>query len=139
MKKEIEIRKAIDVPAARVWAVIRTGEDVDLWFSAITSCRREGDQRFCSMAGGGELSETITLTNEDHMTFGYRVDRHPLPVGPVEATMQVVDTGSGRSEIVWRAAFEGGEAEVAQVAGMLEGLYGQGIDSLAAFARKQAA
>lgn len=138
MRKEIEVRKSIPVSADRAWSVIRTGKDVDLWFSAISSCSREGDKRFCAMVGGGQLKETITMTDDKTRTFGYRVDSHPLPVGPVDATMEVVEQGPNRCEVVWRAAFDGGAAEAQQVGGMLEGLYAQGIDGLAAHAAKAA-
>jgi uncharacterized protein YndB with AHSA1/START domain len=138
MNESIEVRRTIATPADRAWAIIRTGADVELWFGAITSCRREGNKRFCTMAGGGELSETITETDEAARIFAYEVEKHPLPVGPVRARMQVIASGAQHCEIVWSAAFDGEEAAVGQVAGMLEGLYAQGIADIEAFARKAA-
>jgi uncharacterized protein YndB with AHSA1/START domain len=138
MDKTIDVRRTIAIPADRAWAIIRTGAEVDLWFSAITSCRREGDKRFCTMAGGGELSETITETDEASLVFAYTVDKHPLPVGPVKARMQVVAAGPQHCEIVWSAALMGESAAVENVAAMLDGLYAQGIADIEAYAGKAA-
>jgi len=138
MKQTIEVRKAIAADAARAWSIVRTGENVHLWFPAITSCRREGDKRHCTMAGGGDLHETITGSNDATRTFSYVVEKHPLPVGTINASMQVREAGAGRAEIIWWAEFEGEDTAVAQAARTLEDLYAQGIDSLEAFACKAA-
>lgn len=138
MTRAVEVRKTVAVDAAAAWATIRTGTDVNLWFPAIATCRREGDVRHCGMSGGGELVELITGIDDTTMAFAYQVQQHPLPVGVVEASIQVIDAGPARCVIVWRASFDGADEAAARVAEMLSGLYGQGIDSLEAFLRRAA-
>lgn len=132
MKATIEIKKTIQADSGAVWKTIRKKTDLDKWFPVISACRVEGNQRFCTMAGGGDLVETIHTIDDTTCTFEYSVDQHPLPVGPVKTTFHIADAGQGRSLITWSAVIEGDEAGIAQVKPMLEGLYAQGIDALEA-------
>lgn len=138
MKRTVEVARTIPVAADAAWAIVRTGTDVNQWFPVITACRREGDQQFCTMANGGELVESITGATEATRTFSYIVTGHPLPVGAVSSSLQVRSAGEGEAEIVWRAEFDGEDPAATEVAAMLEGLYGQGIEGLADFVRKAA-
>lgn len=129
-KMMVEVKKTIAVVPDKVWATIAKGTGVNEWFPAIATCRVAGNQRFCSMVGGGDLEETLINTDNKSRTFTYSVDKHPLPWGPVHSTIKVNDAGMGKSEIVWQASFECTEDVVPQATPMLEGLYSQGIDAL---------
>ena len=129
----IEVRKTIAVPPEMLWATIARGTGVHDWFAVITSCRVEGNQRFCTMEGGGALQETLLGTDNATRTFRYSVDKHPLPWGPVQCVMQVMEAGMGKSEIVWQARLDCASDIEAQARQMLTGLYGQGIDALEAY------
>lgn len=133
MKSAIIVEKTIRADAKAVWKTISMKSGVDKWFPAISTCRLDGDQRFCTMAGGGDLVETIHAVDEATRTLTYSVDQHPLPVGPVKNQFRVADAGQGQSRITWSATLDGDEAAIAQVRPMLEGLYNQGIDALEIF------
>lgn len=129
----IEVRKTISVHAETLWPTIASGTGVNEWFPVITSCRVEGNQRFCTMAGGGALVETLLGADNVLRSFRYSVDKHPLPWGPVQCVMQVTDAGMGKSEIVWQARLDCADDIEAQARQMLTGLYSQGIDALEAY------
>lgn len=135
---KIEIKKTITADPNKVWATIAKGTGVNDWFPIVTSCRLEGNKRFCSMAGGGDLDETIISTDHKTRTFIYSVDKHPLPWGPVHTTIKINDAGMGKCEIIWLAEFDGSAEAVQQAKTMLPGLYGQGIDALETYHRMAA-
>jgi len=130
MKSNVEVRKTININAELAWDTIRRSDGLETWFPAITSCRLDGDKRFCTLAGGGDVVETILEIDNRSRIFRYSVDEHPLPVGPVQTSIQIIERGSN-CEVIWRANFEGSDEGVKMVAPMLEGLYAQGIDALA--------
>lgn len=133
MRHEVEVRGAVPVGAETVWETIRTGRDVNLWFPAIATCHVDGDKRTCTMQGGGELAETIVAVDDAAMRFAYRVESHPMPVGPVDASMVVTALGPDRTEVVWRAAFDGEPGPGEAVATQLRELYQAGLRGLGAY------
>ncbi|MDP8995954.1 MAG: SRPBCC family protein [Pseudomonadota bacterium] len=132
-KMTIEVKKIIAVAPGKVWPTIAKANGLKAWFPLITACRVEGNQRYCSMQGGGDLQETIISTDNATRTFTYSVDKHPLPWGPAHCTLKVNDAGMSKSEIIWTSSFECNEEVAAQATEMMNGLYGQGIDALEAF------
>jgi uncharacterized protein YndB with AHSA1/START domain len=131
--QKIEVKKTINAAPEKVWATLAKGSGVNDWFPIITTCRVEGNKRYCTMAGGGDLDETIISADHQTRTFTYSVDKHPLPWGPVHSTVKVNDAGMGKSEIIWQAEFDGSAEAIKQAMAMLPGLYGQGIDALEAY------
>ena len=137
-KMTIEVKKTIAVAPDKVWPTIASGTGVNKWFPVIDTCRVEGDQRYCTMIGGGDLVETLIKTDHKTRSFIYSVDKHPLPWGPVDSKITVKDAGMGKSEIVWHASFDCAEETQAKAKAMLEDLYGQGIDALETYHRMAA-
>ena len=134
MKKMIiEVKKTIGVAPETVWPTIAKASGISEWFPVISTCRVDGNQRYCTMQGGGDLEETIISTDHASRIFTYSVDNHPLPWGPAHCTMKVNDAGMGKSEIIWTSSFECAEDTAAQATEMMQGLYGQGIDALENF------
>lgn len=129
MKKMIQVEKTIAAPAAAVWATIVKGDGVDEWFPAISACRLDGDKRFCTMSGGGDLVETILDRDDATRTFRYSVDQHPLPVGRIMSSIRVSEAGSGAS-VSWEAEIEGDEPGLSETAQMMEQVYASGIEAL---------
>ena len=132
-KMMIEVKKTIAVAPDKVWPTIAKASGISIWFPVITACRVEGNQRYCTMQGGGELEETMLSTDNATRTFTYSVDKHPLPWGPAYCVMKVNDAGMGKSEIIWSSSFECTDDVAAKATEMMQGLYGQGIDALEAF------
>jgi hypothetical protein len=133
MSKAVEVRQFVERSAHEVWEVIRTGANVNSWLAAITSCEVRGDQRFCTLAGGGDLVETIIGVDDGHRIFSYRVDQHPLPIGVMSSMMQVVEAGPDRAEIIWRSTFEASDEAFVQVSSMLENMFRAGIAGLESY------
>ena len=129
-KMMIEVKKIIAVAPGNVWPTVAKADGLKEWFPVITACHVEGNQRFCSMQGGGDLQETIISTDNATRTFTYSVDKHPMPWGPAHCTMKVNDAGMGKSEIIWTSSFECNDEVASQATEMMNGLYGQGIDAL---------
>jgi uncharacterized protein YndB with AHSA1/START domain len=133
MKDTIHVKKTIKANANAVWATIAAGSGVNRWFPAVSTCRVEGDQRYCTLAGGGDLVETIRAVDQMSHTFKYTVDQHPLPVGPVSCSMQIIDAGMGETTIIWIAELEGEAEGVKAVKEMVSAMYEQGIASLESY------
>ncbi|NOK57868.1 MAG: SRPBCC family protein [Chloroflexi bacterium AL-W] len=93
MKKIINTTHTIEAAPGRVWDIISTGDGVDLWFPAITSCRLEGNgegaKRICGSTAG-DLYETIEKIDHTNRTFQYSINEQTmLPVTDMLATMIV--------------------------------------------------
>ena len=93
MKRIINTTHIIEATPERVWDIISTGDGVDIWFPAITSCRLEGNgegaKRVCGSAAG-DLYETIEKVDHTHRTFQYSINQQVmLPVTDILATMIV--------------------------------------------------
>jgi len=135
---EVVVRDEIDVRPEVVWRTIRAGSGVDLWFPAVAVCEIKGDQRFCTLTGGGDLIETIRSVDDEARRFAYTVEEHPLPVGPVRAVMEVSERPGERCEVLWRAEFDGDANAAATVKAMLSELYTSGIRGLETFHSRSA-
>lgn len=137
MKKTIHVEKSISTPAAKAWATIARGDGVNDWFPAIATCRLDGDRRYCSMAGGGDLVETILENDAATRSFRYSVDEHPLPVGRITAAIRIEEDGSG-ARVHWQAEIEGEEPALSETAAMVEEVYASGIAALEAWHKEAA-
>jgi hypothetical protein len=139
MMKTVEVKHVVSGDADALWQIIRTGKDVNTWLAAIATCEVKGAQRYCTMAGGGDLEETIVEVDDKPRRFAYRVDKHPLPIGVMNSVMEVREVSSNKTEITWRSAFDADEAAYAQVAPMLQNLFMAGITGLEAHITPKAA
>lgn len=129
MKRTMEFRRELTTGADRVWATVAGVGGVDKWFPGILSCRVEGHgagaRRYCEMAGGVKLKETVVGIDEQSRTFRYTVDEG-LPVARYEGVLQV-----RQAEIVWTVTFEGEADAVAAMESMLTQLAPAGLEGLA--------
>jgi hypothetical protein len=134
MKRTMEFRKHLTGGADRVWATVAAVGGVDKWFPGILSCRVEGHgagaRRFCEMAGGAKLAETVIAIDEPARTFRYTVDEG-LPVARYEGLLQVRAGHEGSGEVVWTVSFEGEPDQVAAMEAMLAQLAPAGLEGLA--------
>jgi hypothetical protein len=138
------VARTVDVPAEALWAVLRTGRDVDrILPDLIRSCRVDGSgpgaQRHCG-TDQGSIEETLLAVDDAARLFRYRIDRQSMmPLADYEGAVHVVDLGMGRSHVLWFASYRLLEIEAqAAVSGGLQQLFGAGIEGLAALAREAA-
>ena len=133
MHRTMEFRRELTKDAERVWATIAAVGGVDKWFPGILSCRVEGSgvgaRRYCEMAGGVHLEETVLAIDHANRSFRYRVDEG-LPVASYEGTMQLRAAPDGRTELIWTVTFGGTEDSLAAMEGMLQQLAPAGLDGL---------
>ena len=89
MKKVIKTVNKIDAPLEKVWSRIRTGESVDTWLPIITSCRVEGNKRYCTTEDGS-LNETILRSDDQEKVFQYSIEeQNVFPVTGIVGTMRL--------------------------------------------------
>jgi hypothetical protein len=140
--KTVAVARVVAHKADALWAVIRTGRDVDrILPGIIQTCRVEGTgagaRRMCGSASG-PIEETILLVDDEARLFRYRIDRQAMmPLASYEGTLHVTDLGARGSEVLWFSTFELLEprSEAAVLDG-LRGLLSTGIDGIGALAAK---
>lgn len=106
MKKEIKTINKINAPIELIWENLRTGEAVNSWLPIITSCRVEGNKRYCSTEDS-ILEETILLSDDQNKTFQYSIEKQDLfPVTGLKGTMQLKAIGEYETDLHWDVEFD---------------------------------
>lgn len=130
----VRVVKQIKAPADAVWQTISAIGGVDQWLSMIASCRFEGSgpgaRRICTTADGATLDERIEEIDPHNKIFRYSVPQPPLPFKNLLGRMQVIPTGDGETAVDWSATFEVEPTQEAEISGLLEGIYTEGIRGL---------
>jgi hypothetical protein len=85
----------------QLWATVRDVGNVSGLLNIVDESSVDGDQRSCTLAGGGLLAETILAVDDDHRRVAYTISDSPLPIEVHAASMQVFDAGGGRSTFRW--------------------------------------
>ncbi|MEV1243003.1 SRPBCC family protein [Nonomuraea sp. NPDC050022] len=94
----------LDVPAERVWAVLREAGRVDLLAPGFAlECRMEGDVRIVTFFNGAVAHELILDVDDEARRIAYAMVDSPLGLRHHNASSTVVDEGDGRSRFVWHA------------------------------------
>ncbi len=101
--------QAIEIPvsitAEAAWEIIGAVSGVDKWLGPITSCRVEGNQRFCGTEEG-EFKEDILAVDNENMLFEYSIpQQHMLPIENIHGKMQVVENNN-QVAIKWSWDFD---------------------------------
>lgn len=139
--RTLEFRRDLTTSPERVWGVVAAVGGVDKWLPVMKSCRVEGQgpgaRRYCEMADGTKLKETVTAIDQATRTFRYRVDEG-LPVRSYEGVMQVRDGQGVKPEVVLTVTVQGESGSVELMAGMLNQMAPMLFDGLVAFAQKSA-
>lgn len=131
---EAKVKKTIKAPADKVWATIRSFDDVDTFIPAIATCSVEGNgvgaKRICTMQDGGKILERLERVDEEAKTLQYSISEAPLPVSDYLGTVKVRDLGNGTTEVEWLSTMEVKGMPEAELKAMLEGIYASGIEGL---------
>jgi len=105
-RTEHQVELSIQANSKAVWEIIGSGKDVDKWLAPITSCRVEGDKRYCGTAEGS-FEEDILESNDATMTFRYFIPKqHMLPVENIEGNMQVFPINDDSTNVRWKWTFD---------------------------------
>ena len=89
-RSEKKVKRVLDISADQAWDIIGAVSGVDKWFSeVITSCRVEGNKRYCSTADGAFEEDILTVDHEKKV-FEYGIpQQHLLPVSNIVGRMTV--------------------------------------------------
>ncbi|MEM6927440.1 MAG: SRPBCC family protein [Myxococcota bacterium] len=90
----------LSAPLDEVWEAIADVGNVPRLTAMVVASRMEGDTRYCTFAGGGELRETILSVDHERRRMAYRVHRSPFPIDEHAASMVVTAEGDG-ARVTW--------------------------------------
>lgn len=134
-RTEDKITMTINVRPEEAWRVISKGDGVDKWFSSlISSCRVDGDKRYCQTTSGVKLIENILEVNHEKRSFRFGIPHQDLlPASNIIEVMSVKGTQDGKAEITWSGAFDADPADATQVKDALKSMWTQGLREMEAF------
>lgn len=128
------ITKKLNVPADVVWGAIRKIGRLDVWFPFIETCRVEGDgpgaSRYMTVAGGGDIKDTIEEIDDTNMRLVYLRPVSPFPVTYYQGTVEIFRSYDGLGVVVWTIDFESQPEDTASVAELVYGAISAGIDGM---------
>lgn len=127
---EVKVEGEFGASAEEVWEVV--GDFVGLieTMGAPVEASGEGIGMTRRIAMGPEpIVERLEERDESAKKIVYSIVEGPLPVKDYVSTMQLADTGDGRSRLTWSSTFEpvGDEAMASQI---VTGIYDGGIKGL---------
>ena len=137
MKQNFEFRKILESSGDRVWAILAAVDDVDTWFPIVMSCRVDGNRRFCELANGAAIEETITGVDAKNRTLHYTVDKG-LPVDAYSGSFAVLRRDDGRDEIRWQVEVEAESEVLGSIEAMLEEAAEAGLNGIDQAAQRAA-
>jgi hypothetical protein len=110
MRALVNVAKVVDASSDSVWAAISAIGGLDRWFSVIASCQVEGAGvgaiRVMELEGGGRIVDRVTEIDHQQRRFGYDRTESPFPVSLYLGTVQLRDSGEGRTEVTWIVEME---------------------------------
>ena len=135
MTTTVVIDKNLRAPAQKVWAAIESVGGLDRWFPIIDACRVEGSGegalRVMTLAGGaGEMRDHIVELAPRERRLRYHRTHHPFPVSDYRGAVEIFDSGSGASRLVWTVRFEAAPENAAAVRDLVHNAISDGVDGL---------
>ena len=130
-RSEQKVVLSIDVTPEAAWKVIGAVSGVDKWLApVITTCRVEGDKRYCGTEGG-EFEEDILEVNHEKRILRYAIpQQHMMPVENILGSMKVISGNDQKAIIEWHWTFDVEEENEAQAKEMLSGTGTMGIQGI---------
>ncbi|MGQ7791406.1 SRPBCC family protein [Faunimonas sp. B44] len=130
----LEVSKSATVAAkpADLWAEIGDFCAIGDWHPAVAECeetRENGETvRTLTLEGGGTIRERLVEATDTG--YSYEILESPLPVRNYRSTLSVSGEADG-TRIDWKGSFVAHDASDADAAGIIEGIYQAGLDSIA--------
>jgi carbon monoxide dehydrogenase subunit G len=113
-----------------VWAILRDYHGLDTWMPGIEKSETDGDDRVLSMMGM-TIRERLVKMDEDGKSVSYSIV-DGVPIESHEATITVFPADGG-SRVTWDVT-----ATPDEMAGLMQGMYQQALESLKAKAESSA-
>lgn len=128
-----KISLTIQTSPAAAWEIIGAVNGVDKWLAPITSCRVEGDKRYCTTEQG-EFAEDIRKVDHENRILQYTIpSQNMIPVQNIEGEMRVLTAENGKTTIEWSWNYdveEVNEASAKEALTMVGTMGIQGIEAL---------
>lgn len=128
------ITKKLNIPAEQVWEAIRQIGRLDVWFPIIETCRVDGAgagaTRYMTLAGGGDIKDTIEEIDEPNWRLIYLRPISPFPVSDYRGTVEVFTSYDGLGVVAWTIDFESQPADAATVAELVRNAISDGLDGM---------
>jgi hypothetical protein len=128
------IAKKLNVSADVVWKAVRNTGRLEVWFPIIKTCRVEGEgagaRRYMTVAGGGEIQDTIEEIDDLAMRLTYLRPVSPFPVTYYKGTVEVFKSYDGAGVVVWTIDFESEPEDAVSVAKLVRSAISDGIDGM---------
>ncbi|WP_400079836.1 SRPBCC family protein [Winogradskyella sp. R77965] len=133
-KSSHSIEVQINANPDTVWEIIGSGKDVDKWLTPITSCKVEGDKRYCATVEGS-FEEDILEVDHINKKFTYFIPKqHILPVKDIEGNMEVKPINENSASVLWSWNYLVEDTDDQKVREALNGLGEMGIKGIESFA-----
>lgn len=128
------ITKKLNVPADIVWEAIRKIGRLNVWFPFIETCRVEGEGpgalRYMTVAGGGDIKDTIEEIDDVNMKLIYLRPLSPFPVTYYKGTVEVFKSYDGLGVVAWTIDFDSRPEDAASVAELVHSAISEGINGM---------
>lgn len=117
--------------ADKIWDMIGGFNALPDWHPGIEKSELEdgGTIRRLTLAGGGQLVEKLTQTDEHGRGYSYEILESPLPMANYKATIKVNEDGNA-AEVEWSCEFDAVGAPEADVTKIIQGVFQAGFDNL---------
>ena len=134
VKKEILVKKTIDVPANDVWETLRSFDRVERYVPIVKSSTIQGSgagcQRTCSVQFGqqeAKLVEKLEYLDDDKMLLQFSISEAPTPFQGLQFQIQIISLDEAKSEVQISTKLQNGNSEAIK---MIQDIFQMTADGL---------
>jgi hypothetical protein len=127
----VELRGSVE----EVWAAIGGFNDLPRWHPAVLGSTLDdgGRVRRLQLADGASLIERLDSFSERERSYGYSIERGPLPVSRYRSLLHVcAPAGGSGCRVEWTGEFAPDGVPEAEAVRVITGIYRAGLDRLGA-------
>ena len=129
----VSVSKTINVPASAAWEKLSSFREIEK-FSPIARSVVEGEgvgaKRSCFMPDDAEITEELTVVDNDKMHLEYVIITGPFPIENYVSTVTVTSMSSDSCEVSWSSEFDVSAEAEGEIVALFDGFYNVIIDSL---------
>ena len=132
----VEKQATFNASADEVWGIVSSFGDLPNWLPPVAKSETDGDGvgavRTLTMQDGVVVKERLDAFDGEGRSLAYSmIDTGPLPLVDYRSTIRIDAEADDRCSMVWTGRFEVAGADEAEVVGVVESLYGSGLDTIA--------